>query len=171
MPRVFACLAFANLLLLTASGAVGIFAPQWGVDRHVLLAVMSLLFSCFVQVATFTYLTVTGKVVGQAVHLAGLDRSIHETVKTYKRGVTRCLAAVFGAVVLVTATGAAGWRTGGATVWHDIAVGLVLVVHLGVFWREYEIVFLNSRLVARTLEAYEKARSCDGMLKPGRSDE
>ncbi len=158
MPRVFACLAFANLLLLVASGAVGFFAPKWGVDRHVLLAVMSLLFSCFVQVATFTYLTVTGKMVGQAVHLAGLDASIHEKVKTYKRGMTRCLAVVFGAVVIVTATGAAGWRGGGATVWHDVAVGLVLVVHIGVFLREYEIVFLNARLVERTLNEHEKVR-------------
>jgi|CXWL01.1.fsa_nt_gi hypothetical protein len=158
MPRIFACLAFANLLLLTASGAVGIFAPRWGVDRHVLLAVLTLIFSSFVQVVTFTYLTVTGKIIGQAVHLGGLEASIHDRVKSYKRGATRCLAAVFGAMVFVTATGAAGWRSGGATVWHDVAVGLVLVVHGGVFWREYEIMFLNSRLVERTLGEYEQAR-------------
>ena len=105
MPRVFACLAIANLLLLMASGAVGIFAARWGVDRHVLLSVLTLLFSCFVQVVAFTYLTVTGKMIGQAVHLAGLDASILQTAKSYKRAVTRCLAGVFGAVVFVTATG------------------------------------------------------------------
>lgn len=158
MPRVFACLAIANVLLLIASGTVGLFAPRWGVDRHVLLAVLTLLFSCFVQVVTFTYLTVTGKMVGQAVHLAGLDASILSSIKVYKRRMTRCLALVFGAMILVTASGAAGWRIGSATIWHQVAAGVVLVVHWGAFVREYEIVFLNSRLVERALAEYEKAR-------------
>jgi len=158
MPRVFACLAIANLLLLIASGAVGVVAPQWGADRHVLLSVLTLLFSCFVQVVAFTYLTVTGKMVGQAVHLAELESSILDSVKLYKRGVTRCLAAVFGSIVLVTATGAVGWRSGGATIWHAASAALLMVVQVGVFWREYEIVILNSRLVERTLREYEKSR-------------
>jgi len=158
MPSIFACLAIANLLLLAASGAMGFFAPRWGVDRHVLLAVMSLLFGCFVQVVAFTYLTVTGKMVAQAVHLGGLDASILLTAKAYKRGVTRCLAVALGAVIFVTATGAVAWRMGGTTIWHNVAAGLALVVHLGAFWREYEIVFLNSLLVRRTLEEYEKVR-------------
>jgi len=42
-------------------------------DRHILLAVFSLLLSCFIQVLVFTYLTITGKVIAQAVHLARLD--------------------------------------------------------------------------------------------------
>jgi hypothetical protein len=146
------------VFLLAASGAMGLFASRWGMDRHVLLAVLALLFSCFVQVVTFTYLTVTGKMLGQAVHLAGLDATIFERLKTYKRGVTRCLAVVFGAVIFVTATGAVGWRAGSATAWHDVAAGLALVVHAGVLWRQYEIVFLNSRLVERTLGEYELAR-------------
>lgn len=158
MPRIFACLAIANVLLLTASGTAGVFASRWAVDRHVLLAVLTLLFSCFVQIVVFTYLTVTGKMVGQAVHLAGLDVSILMSVKKYKRGVTRCLAMVFATVILVTATGAAGWRAGAATLWHIIASGLVFVVHLLAFYREYEIVFLNSQLVERALKEYETAR-------------
>ncbi len=165
MPRVFACLAIANVLLLLASGAVGIFAPKLGVDRHVLLSVLSLLFSCFVQIVAFTYLTVTGKMIGQAVHLGRLDASILATAKTYKRGVTRCLAVVFGAVIFVTASGAVGWRTGGATGWHQVAAGLVLVAHAAVFWKQYEIIFLNSRLVKRALEQYEESRK---ESQPGR---
>jgi hypothetical protein len=158
MPRVFACLAIANVLLLLASGTVGIFAPRWGADRHVLLSVLSLLFSSFVQIVAFTYLTVTGKMVGQAVHLARLDVAILSNAKTYKRGVTRGLAIVFGAVIFVTATGAAGWRMGSATMWHQVSAGLVLVVHAVVFWKQYEIIFLNSRLVEKTLAEHEKAR-------------
>ena len=158
MPRVFACLAIANVLLLIASGGMGFFAPKLGVERHVLLSVLALLFSCFVQIVAFTYLTVTGKMIGQAVHLGRLDTSILATAKTYKRGVTRCLAVVFAAVIFVTATGAVGWRSGGATVWHDTAAGLVLVAHVGVLWKQYEVVFLNSQLVERTLKEYERAR-------------
>lgn len=158
MPRIFGCLAFGNLLLLTATGALGLFASQWSVDRHVLLAVLTLLFSCFVQVVTFTYLTVTGKMAGQAVHLAKLDSSILQSVKKLKRTMTRCLAAVFLCIVFVTATGASGWRTGGSMLWHDVATGVALVIHAGALWFEFEIVMTNAKLVEGTLKEYEKAR-------------
>lgn len=158
MPKVFACLAAANLILLIASGAVGLFGAQLGTDRHVLLAVLTLLFSCFVQVVTFTYLTVTGKMIGQAVHLARLDAGIIAKVKEYKRAVTRSLAVVFMAVVFVTATGAAGWRMGGATLWHQLGAIVVLAAHVWVFVREYEVIHQNARLVEQTLTEYEVVR-------------
>jgi len=164
MPRFFACLAVANTLLLIASAAVGLFTTEFGADRHVLLAVLTLLFSCFVQVVTFTYFTVTGKMIGQAVHLARLDAGIIDTVKSYKRTITRSLAVVFMAVVFVTATGAAGWRLGSATLWHQIGAILVAAAHVWVFVREYEIVFLNTKLVDKTLSEYEQVRK-DRTLK------
>lgn len=159
MPRVFGCLAFANILLLTASGALGLFAGHWTVERHVLLAVLTLLFSCFVQVVTFTYLTVTGKMAGQAVHLAKMDASILFTIKRFKRGMTRCLAAVFLSIVFVTASGASGWRTGGVSLWHDVAAGIAFVVHAVVLWFEFEIVVANAHLVESTMIGYQKARA------------
>lgn len=159
MPRIFACLAVANVLLIIASGTLGLFAPSFGTDRHVLLAVLTLLFSCFVQVVTFTYLTVTGKMIGQAVHLARLDSAITARVKSFKRSITRNLAAVFGTIVLVAATGASGWRAGSATTWHLMASIILFAAHLWIFVREFEVVILNSNLVEQTLRTYESARS------------
>ena len=158
MPRIFASLALTNLLLFIVSGAIGIWARHWSVDRHVLMSVLALLFGCFVQVVVFTYLTVTGKMIGQAVHLGGLDSSFLQDTKKHKRVVTRCLAAVFLSILLLTATGAAAWRLGQATVWHDVAVGFLLIVHMLVFTREYEIVYLNAKLMTSVLQDYEKAR-------------
>jgi hypothetical protein len=159
MPRVFASLAAANVLLLVASGTVGLFDTGPGAERHVLLAVLTLLLSCFVQVVTFTYLTVTGKMIGQAVHLARLDPAILTLVRAYKKTMTRSLAVVFLAVVFVTATGASGWRLGGATLWHRFAAMVVLVAHLWAFLREYEVVVANARLLDQTLKNYETARN------------
>lgn len=158
MPKIFACLAVANTLLLIASGTVALFAAKFGTDRHVLLSVLALLFSCFVQIVAFTYLTVTGKMIGQAVHLAGLDAAILRTVKSHKRTVTRSLAVVFLAVVFVTATGATGWRLGSATLWHQIGAMVVLAAHGWAFLREYEVVCANAGLVDRVLKEYELVR-------------
>jgi len=73
MPHVFASLAVANLALFALSAAFALSSAASARDRHILLAVFSLLLSCFIQVLVFTYLTITGKVIAQAVHLARLD--------------------------------------------------------------------------------------------------
>lgn len=157
MPQVFACLAIANILLLTATGAMGLFAERFSTDRHVLLAVLTLLISCLIQVVAFTYLTVTGKMVGQAVHIARLEPEILTSVKTLKRKLTHALAVVFLSIVLVTASGASSWRSGAATLWHDLASGVSFFAHIGALWFQYEIVVANASLVSKALDAYSKA--------------
>jgi hypothetical protein len=159
VPRIFACLSVANVLLLVATGVFGLLAARLNVERHVLLAVFALVTSCLVQVIAFTYLTVTGKMIGQAVHLAGLDPLILAETKRLKRSLTVCLPLVFIPMVVVAASGASLWRSGGNATAHYLAAGVALATHLWVFWREYAVIVENAGLLHRTLEAYSSVRA------------
>lgn len=156
MTRVFTGLALGNLLVLLATGAWGMLNPDPTPDRHVLLAVFSLLLTAFVQVLTFTYFTVTGKVVAQAVHLAGHDRAALAGVKRLKRSVSHYLAVMLLAVVVVTVSGAAHWRTNELSTLHLLCGGGFLPIACAVLVREYALVVANARLMTAAMETYER---------------
>jgi len=154
MPRIFASLAVANLLLF--GGAVGLayLDPAPLPDRHVLLAVMSLLLTCLVQVLAFTYLTVSGKVLTQAVHFRNLGTTAVEAAKSIKKRFARCLGFVALLIVLTTATGAVAWRDGNSTSFHLPSVLVFAAGWLLVQLREFGLIVENSRLLERTLAEY-----------------
>jgi len=133
MPKFFAGIAIANLILVLGVAMLGFSAETTiQADRHVLLAAITLLVSCLTQVITFTYFTVTGKLIGQYVHLGGIGDDVMSEVSRIKRRASKYLAIIVATVIVSTATGAAHWRTGDWTLIHVIA-GIALVVsHVGV---------------------------------------
>lgn len=159
MTRIFAALALADIILMLVTAAIGWSAvDDHNTDRHVLLAVLTLLLSCFVQVVVFTYFTVTGKLVGQAVHLGGLPVATMDRVKALKRGVTRRLAAAIVVIVGVTATGALRWSTGEWAWLHHILAWVLLAVFIVVLYQQLVLVMRNAALVDRTLTEYRRRR-------------
>jgi len=152
-------LAIGELIVLTGTGALGLLHVDPRADRHILLAVFSLLLTCLIQVTAFTYLTVTGKTIAQAVHLAGLDASALAEVKEIKRYLARYLAALMFAVVVVTATGANLWRMGDGRWTHVAAAFVVVLAHVLVFSRQYGLIVRNAGLVERTLAEYTLRRA------------
>lgn len=161
MPRLFSCLVIGHLIVLVGVLALGLYAAEVTAARHVALAVFSLLLSCFIQVLTFTYLTVTGKMIAQAVHLGRLGPEPIDEVKRLKRSMARQLALLFATIVVVTATGANLWRGEGGSLWHLAAAAVVFTAHAIAYYREFSLVCANTRLVERTLAAYD-ARRVDG---------
>lgn len=159
MPRIFASLAIGQVLVLLGTAAVSLATLGRGPERHIVLAVFALILSCLIQVITFTYLTVTGKMLVQAVHLAGLSPSPIQEAKKLKRTLIHYLALLIVTMVVVTATGANLWRAGAGSVWHWSAALAVIGVHAFVLHREYAVIVANASLVARTLAAYGKHRS------------
>jgi hypothetical protein len=154
MPRIFGCLGAANLILLVSTALAGFLDPAPAADRHVLLAVFTLLLTCLVQVLAFTYLIVTGKVLAQAVHLGRLDTAAVNRAKELKRFATRTLACVVVGAVIVTATGAAAWRGGDPHLYHlPASIAFVGVLAWGLF-RQYDLVCRNARLLEQTLASY-----------------
>lgn len=154
MPRIFASLAVANLLLFLGAAALAYLDPAPLPDRHVLLAVLSLLLTCLVQVLAFTYLTVTGKVLTQAVYFRRLGTTAVEAAKSIKKRFARCLGLVALLMVLTTATGAAAWRDGNSTSFHLPSLLVFAAGWLLVQVREFGLIVENSRLLERTLAEY-----------------
>ena len=157
MPRVFSCLAIGLLLVVFGSVALGLGASHFGPDRHVALALFTLVLSCGVQATAFIYLAVVGRMIAQAVHLGGFDTApIHEA-KRLKANWTRWMAIVVVSIVFVTATGAVRWR-GGAVGLHQLAVLCFVVVHMYVLYWQYLVIVREATLVARALEAYTERK-------------
>jgi hypothetical protein len=159
MPRIFACLAAANLILLAGAGLLGLMGPAFGQDRHILLAVFTLLYSCFIPVLTFTYFTVTGKMIGQMVHLSGLNPAHLDQIKRLKKSITHWLALLVASVVLTSATGGYRWGLETRSWWHLFAAALTLLIHLFVFYRQYNLIVTNARLFDRTASEYSTWKS------------
>lgn len=156
MPRIFVAFVTGHLLVLVAVAGFGLFVDDQDPTRHIALAVFALLLSCLLQATVFIYLTVTGKIIVQAVHLGGNDLApIHE-VKRIKTQFTVILAIVVAVIVFVTATGAYQWREGVKSYIHFSAAALFLVVHLVAAYREFALICRNKALMDRVLAAYTR---------------
>lgn len=162
MSRIFAALAVANLIVFLIVGGLGVqcaLQPSVSADGHVLLAVLGLLLDCLIQVVSFTYLTVTGKVMAQAVHLAHLDISLLSEAKRLKGAFTRLLAASFGGILAVTASGASAWRMGTFSPTHMVLAGAMLVMQGWVWIAQFRMVQRNERLLDGLMEQYRATRT------------
>lgn len=156
MPRVFLSLAAANLICLLGTAGLGLGVSWTGSDRHVILAVFTALLSCLLQVLVFTYFTISGKVIAQAVHLAGMELAPIKVCKELKRRVTFFLAGIFASLVLVTATGAGAWRADRFSVTHFAAAGVTVAVHVLVWSRQYKLIVAQGRVLTETLDRYNQ---------------
>ncbi len=154
MPRIFAAFVTGHLLVLMGVAALGLLDPAPAPTRHVTLAVFALLLTCLLQVMVFMYLTVTGKVIVQAVHLGGFDLAPVYEAKRLKARFIRILAAVVAALVLVTATGAYQWREGVSTYAHFSAASGFLLVHFVAAYLEFALICRNKALLNGVLRTY-----------------
>ena len=158
MPRTFACLAIGDLIVLIGTGVAGVLRLFSTPDVHIALGVFSLLVSCLIQVLVSTYLTVSGKVIAQAVHLGKLDADPLRRLAQRKRTNTRLVAAVVVSIVLVTATGASHWRARVWSIWHFGSALALLGAHLLALAWQYLLVADNSADLEATLAAYTDHR-------------
>jgi len=160
MPRIFACLALSEFIVLLLTGTVGVWRLDPHADRHVLLAVLAILLSCMIQVAAFTYLTVVEKATAQAVHLGRLALDPILSLKRLKKRFTRYLGLVLAAMLLATATGASAWRGSPPDGWHFVAAMAVIALHVCAYLRQYGILRDAGRIAAGVLVRYSAARAC-----------
>lgn len=159
MPRVFTGLAIGQFIVLVAAAAMGVAADaEAGSNRHVVLAVFALLLACLIQVVVLTYLSVTGKMMAQAVHLGRLDGDSLPVNKAFKRTVTHLIGALLLAIVVAIATGAVAWRSEQSGGWHGSAGALVLLLQLYVYYREWFVIRGNATLVGAVMTCYAQTR-------------
>ncbi len=158
MKRVFTALAASELILLVLTGTVGLLHVDPQADRHVLLAVLTLLLSCFVQVVVFTYFSVLGKTVAQALHLAKLPLDPLEEIKRLKRSTLWAVAMVMGVNLALVISGARYWRLHHPGSLHLLWASVAFVVHVAAYLWQYRLVTGGSQLAERALDAYTKRR-------------
>lgn len=140
MPRIFACLVIANTVLFGGGVLLGLFANPDTADRHVILAVLTLLLSALIQVLSFMYLAVGGRVARQAAHQAGLGSDVVDRTNAKKRRMTPLIALVIASLIAVVATGATSWRGASSSWFHLGAVGALFALHGWVWFREYDLI-------------------------------
>ena len=154
MPRIFAAFVIGQLLVVLAAAGFGLVGSDAVPARHVTLAVFALLLTCFLQVIVFMYLTVTGKIIVQAVHLGDENLAPVYEVKRYKARFVAILGVVVVVSVLVTATGAYQWREGLKSYVHFLCAALFLVVQLVAAYYEFSLICQNDALMNRVLRTY-----------------
>jgi hypothetical protein len=167
MPKVFLSLAVSDLLLVVIQAILGLSSGVVAADVHVMLGVLTLLFTCFVQVLVFTYFTVTGKMMSQMVLLRRADTSAILRAKYLKTQVTRRLAALVLAAVFATATGAMQWRGYGPSRLHLAAAALATGAHAWILLRQYSLVVENASIFSAVLRDYSQPPSASPSAAAG----
>jgi hypothetical protein len=127
-------------------------------DQHVLLAVMTCLLSCFVQIVVFMYFAVGGKLINQAVHLGHLSDVATTNSKRLRRSATKFVGLTVTSLIPVIATGASRWGGSPGSVYHLLLVILMFGVHCAAFFREWLLIEDNRVLVDKTLAEYRAKR-------------
>ncbi len=168
MVRVFVCLAVGWMVVCAATGVLGIARLEEPPQRHIVLGIFALLLSCFIQVVVFTYFTVTGKMLAQALHLGHFDLQPLLEAKRLKRSTTRLLACATVSVLGVTVTGALHWRSRDVAAAHWLTAATVLIVHGWVFFVQHRLIAENSRLFDEVMREYGEAKG-KGQQDPSRN--
>lgn len=131
--------AGADLLLLALTAVTGLIVEaRTGYARHVLLGMLSGIFTCFVHIVFFMYFVVQLKIIGEAISHHGLDAAVAPRVLRLKSLALRWAAAGMGAIVLTAGLGAA-IDTGVPPSVHMLAAFATLFIEAGVFFFQYAL--------------------------------
>lgn len=157
MDRVFAGMAVGILLVLSGALVLGLlvdgssyFVP------HFALGLLGSLLATLLHVVTFTYFTVTGKAIRQAVALASLDAGKLEQVRRHKKIISRCVAFAFLPIVATVALGAMTVGSTEAATYHLASGALTLLINAWVMTIEFEHIRQNCRLLDVVMGEYRQ---------------
>ncbi|RJP37231.1 MAG: hypothetical protein C4547_05780 [Phycisphaerales bacterium] len=137
---------------------------------HVALAVFTLLAACLIQTVVFTYFTVTGKLIQQALALGKFDVPAGMApVKRRKAWITRMVALSILPIVLAAGTGAWGIAGVPQQRWHLAAGLLVTLVHVLAYPAYHRRIVENGRHLDDAMRAYQeqKAAAARAAATPG----
>jgi len=161
----FTLLAATDLLLLGVTLILGLAASGSGeparaglLERHTLLGLAALLFTCFVHVIAFTYLVVFSRMAQEAVRDAGMDADGYAAVTDLKRRMGRWMAMGVFITLLTGATGSlvtGGWRLD--PIWHMAVAMIGWLANAVAFVVERGLIGDNVRLTERLYAALTPA--------------
>jgi hypothetical protein len=148
---LFLGLTIANLVGLVAAAALGYVAAgrpeaQWR-GYHLLAGTLAALLCVGVHCVVFTYFIATGKWVGHAIAVRGLDAALAGPTRSFKAmafpAALLCMAVVFAAACM----GAARDAYGISAVWHHVMALCAIALNVGGAAVEYHAIIRNGRLI------------------------
>ncbi len=148
VKATFIILVVGDLLLMSLTALAGLIGWQdsaWGV-RHALLGVLTGLYTCLVQVVTFMYFVVCGKIVGQAVESGQCGADVLHRVLGLKRRAMRCSAAGIVAILAAVGTGGAAVNFLGSPSLHMVVAFSAVIINSIVFIQQFGIIEQNCRV-------------------------
>lgn len=156
MRLSFLILAVTDWLLMAVTVSLGLFVggalgtslqSDGLVVRHFLLALGTMLFTCFVHVLTFTYFVVFSRMAKEAAEHARQRPADYVIVADLKRRAARWLLLGVGSVILAGATGPLVAGAGSTSlIWH-MCLGLAaLAANTIAFAAEYALIRRNTQL-------------------------
>ncbi len=155
MVRVFAGLASGLLLTLCGAAVLGFMVVG---DRlfvqHFALGLFAALLTALVHVVTFTYFTVTGKAIHQAVALARLEEAAMEETQRIKRGATGCIVIAFLPLVATVALGAHTWGQREHSTYHLIAALTCIIANALALMYEFRLIRQNDAIMQVIMSEY-----------------
>jgi len=167
MSRVFPALVFSDILLLCAAAALGFLVDGDKLyPQHFGLAIFTIVLTILIHVVVFTYFSVTGRMMSQAVFIGKLDRTPLDRIKLHKWQAGRRVGMAVLSIVVVSAFGALSAREGSGHNWHLVAAFLVVAVNTWAFYGEYDLVVRQSELMTQVLSDYDAAKGQRPAVRP-----
>ncbi len=155
MRRVFIGLASGVLLVLGAAFCVGLFVDGPGrFVQHFALGLLGCLLATLVHVVVFTYFTVTGKAIRQAVALADLQPSALREVRSHKKVIGGCVVIGFLPLVLTVALGAQALRDPAAANLHTAAAAFAIAGNAIAMFVQLRRIGRNDVLLSQVMAQY-----------------
>lgn len=156
MRLSFLILAVTDWLLMAVTVSLGLFVggalgtalqSEGLIVRHFLLALGTMLFTCFVHVLTFTYFVVFARMAREAVAYARLRPADCQIVANLRRRAARWLLLGVGSVLLAGATGPLVAGAGSSSlIWHMCLGFAALAANTVAFAAEYALIRRNTQL-------------------------
>ncbi len=159
MDRIFLGLTVGAALVLMAAGVVGLMvAGDERLIAHFALALFGAMLAALIHVVTYTYFTVTGKAVHQAVALGRLDEDARARTRHHKRVVSWCLVGGMLPLVVTVALGAHVIHARSDATYHLVAGAVALIANLGAWAIEFRHIRDNQGLVNEVMGQYRGRR-------------
>jgi hypothetical protein len=167
MNIIFLGLVIWNILLFTATIAAAICGSKvW----HFSLGLFTGVFTCFTHSLIFIQLIGTGKGVKEAVSTYSLPESFIEKTKKFKK--VAFPYAMYMPMITIATVWLGGWHDTNprsapdwinsphfwhtSYFWHMSIAWITVVVNLYAFWKEYEVIAENTRMIAEINELIGK---------------
>jgi len=141
MKASYPLLAISNLLLMIVTAVVGLMVSgeESYFMRHMLLGVLTAMYTCFVHIVLFMYFVVQEKIVAQSILHHELDVAYSPRLQSLKWRALKLSGVGIVAILVTAGLGAATDIASGPTA-HLVAAFAAICLHGVLFYLQYALI-------------------------------